>query len=1247
MNNLFNAQISQYATPTVTGEGSVTLENNVRCYLPEMDVTGNTFQQTYAGTNLATAYQIFADRAKYTETEYQGKNCIMFRCDKATEKVIEGGFKENTQYTIHCWVYAEDVYDNGDAAYINIVNYTDGTRSSYYAPKKGEWIETTHTTDAGKTVQSIGMKAWAYKTNVYIDVDTFQINEGTKVLAYEPYVGGIYSPNPGQTIKQYKTEEQVTDVSHITSGDYTTDDGWFVVFNTPIPYSDFANATSLEISATGFNTTNAEYSVYDCIVIGDSISTILKGNYIHVLALGDGTSTPAVCNPDDFPDGIFIACGNFDGMDHASSYAYWAQSATITMTQSVQVETDPIVIPAYPQEIINVNTMPKLKPNIPKEYQEVEYIESTGTQFININRPVNNFEAIVARTVDTTEYIGCFISKSVQRCQINISSTAVGFGIGNDDYSSNYGSIEYSTGTNFQHYKITKDGLYINGTQAVAYTVEYAEPNAGGTLFGRRDVRATTTALTNTGKMKIKRAKFYNGSTLVFNFIPCYNKLTGVIGMYDLVSNSFYSNSGTGVFLKGADVNQLPNNFQRVEYIETTGTQWIDTTYYPTNKTKVELDLEMSNGKSTASGSNIFNTTDDIKRFSVNFGSTAGETTKIYVWTNIINTSGGIICSVDVGNTVLTRNKLVLTNSKFTYGTYSLDTEPSTWTTLGVSLKLFCNSSGQAFNRYNIKLYEMKIWDNDMLVRHFVPCYQKTDSKIGLYDLVNKSFYANSGTGTFNKGKEIGSLNLFDENEVTVGKHISAEGVEGNNTHQRLSDYIEIEPSTTYRLSDVYNTFTIFSESSAQTQYDRCACYDENKTLISVLFALARSQKGQHTTTFETPWNAKYIRITQGKFAEKTMLTKGEEFVDYLPCGNYGSKIAIHGKNLVDDAYNVLFHTSTYANRLKRVEKDGRNCIYYIHNTGRQYVIEGGFKENTQYTISFDCLTGADLFGSGTGTPILMFFYTDGTRSNIINSNKEWKHGKLTSTAGKTVKSIGTTSYTNVEIWIDVDTFMLQEGAEETPYEPYLKEEIAIPTKLTANNGNILTNGESVADGKTIPLLMSKYDKLTVNTLTNKVIYSEGSWQRVLTGKESWARNDWAYNNNYGTYYVVSANYYWKVIPQTGVGYCSHFKALPKFYHPADRNSFVGYAGEGLFQICTDRVTPVKDFKLWLQQKHSEGDPVVVFVKRTAENIQEHDITNTDFGQQLLALTTGKGTNYLEITGNLAPTLTATHLTHS
>ena len=59
----------------------------------------------------------------------------------------------------------------------------------------------------------------------------------------------------------------------------------------------------------------------------------------------------------------------------------------------------------------------------------------------------------------------------------------------------------------------------------------------------------------------------------------------------------------------------------------------------------------------------------------------------------------------------------------------------------------------------------------------------------------------------------------------------------------------------------------------------------------------------------------------------------------------------------------------------------------------------------------------------------------------------------------------------------------------------------------------------------------------------------------------------------------------------------------------------------------------------------ANGTPVTIIKQRTKPI--ERDITNTDLGQQLLLLATQNGTNYLEITSNLAPTLTVKYLTHS
>ena len=49
----------------------------------------------------------------------------------------------------------------------------------------------------------------------------------------------------------------------------------------------------------------------------------------------------------------------------------------------------------------------------------------------------------------------------------------------------------------------------------------------------------------------------------------------------------------------------------------------------------------------------------------------------------------------------------------------------------------------------------MKLYNANGLAYNLIPCYRKSDNAIGMYDTVSKTFYGNSGTGTFEKGPEV------------------------------------------------------------------------------------------------------------------------------------------------------------------------------------------------------------------------------------------------------------------------------------------------------------------------------------------------------------------------------------------------------------------------------------------------------------------------------------------------------------
>ena len=58
------------------------------------------------------------------------------------------------------------------------------------------------------------------------------------------------------------------------------------------------------------------------------------------------------------------------------------------------------------------------------------------------------------------------------------------------------------------------------------------------------------------------------------------------------------------------------------------------------------------------------------------------------------------------------------------------------------------NTKGTKSSYAKAKLYSMQIYDNDVLVRDFIPCFNNCLGEYGLYDRLNDRFYRNLGTGT-------------------------------------------------------------------------------------------------------------------------------------------------------------------------------------------------------------------------------------------------------------------------------------------------------------------------------------------------------------------------------------------------------------------------------------------------------------------------------------------------------------------
>lgn len=122
----------------------------------------------------------------------------------------------------------------------------------------------------------------------------------------------------------------------------------------------------------------------------------------------------------------------------------------------------------------------------------------------------------------------------------------------------------------------------------------------------------------------------------------------------------------------------------------------------------------------------------------------------------------------------------------------------------------------------------------------------------------------------------------------------------------------------------------------------------------------------------------------------------------------------------------------------KILEEDGRECVRFTDNKA-SYYYGVSFKENTRYTASFYAKCKSfDTTKSGSSL-MFAFFYTDGSFSVVkIPSDTDWKEFSITSKGGYTVEKIGTYScYYGNYVYIDVNTFQLEEGSGATEYEAY------------------------------------------------------------------------------------------------------------------------------------------------------------------------------------------------------------------
>lgn len=184
---------------------------------------------------------------------------------------------------------------------------------------------------------------------------------------------------------------------------------------------------------------------------------------------------------------------------------------------------------------------------------EVEYLESTGTQWIDTGVSCNadNIVEVEFNSPLKTEAIfGARTSTGNKEHSLVMASE------GDVSYRSRNTqtqlSVSYNgyTASTWVNMKCSKDNLYADGVLVAQVSNWVTFSNARHYyLFGMN----TNGTASNLGAKKIRAFKISNNGQLLLDMIPVR---VGQVGyMYDKVSGQLFGNSGTGSFIIGNDVN--------------------------------------------------------------------------------------------------------------------------------------------------------------------------------------------------------------------------------------------------------------------------------------------------------------------------------------------------------------------------------------------------------------------------------------------------------------------------------------------------------------------------------------------------------------------------------------------------------------------------------------------------------------------------------------------------------------------
>ena len=368
----------------------------------------------------------------------------------------------------------------------------------------------------------------------------------------------------------------------------------------------------------------------------------------------------------------------------------------------------------------------------------------------------------------------------------------------------------------------------------------------------------------------------------------------------------------------------LPDEYQEVEYIQSSGSQYINTGINPKIKPRVIMKMAMIDprdsdyfGNSAINGSAFFGNFSAYSLMYYRYGSTSALNTGISVKQNQWH-------EWDISQSVYLDGDLRYT----TTNTY-------TYNSSQISICIF-----KCRNYATYQLAYFILYDGEEKVREFYPCYRKSDSAIGLYDKVTNKFYPNSGRGTFIKGADVQSGTFIEEYELATSEALKT---------MSYNDLLD-KPLIPTKTSQLTNDSNYLTKTNGDSYYQAKGDYALKSEIPTVNNAsLVIQQNGIDIATF-----------TANSEIDTTVdITTPTNYVDLT------SNQTIDGTKIFTVVPKV--YKNAYVNA-DVVLPDEYQLVEYIQSSGTEYIdTNSRIIANTRFTCTWGSVFNNGSFVSASG----------------------------------------------------------------------------------------------------------------------------------------------------------------------------------------------------------------------------------------------------------------------------------------